>query len=53
MWDGQSSASLGVVGPVPTSLSATNTNGETVILSELQLTRAATIIAVDAKLTIA
>ena len=46
MWDGQATASLGVAGPVPTSLTATNTNGETVTLSKQQLTRAATIIAV-------
>ena len=46
MWDGQATGSLGVAGPVPTSLSATNTNGETVTLSKQQLTRAATIIAV-------
>src|SRR4051794_36844803 len=46
LWDGQATASLGVAGPVPTSLTATNTNGETVILSKQQLTRAAAIIAV-------
>lgn len=45
MWDGQATESLGVNGPVPDSLSATNTNGETVTLNEQQLTRAATIIA--------
>src|SRR4051794_26256609 len=46
MWEGQSTASLGVAGPVPAILTATNTNGETVTLSRQQLTRAATIIAV-------
>ena len=45
MWDGQATESLGVSGPVPDSLSATNTNGETVTLNQQQLTRAATIIA--------
>ena len=46
MWDGQATESLGVSGPVPDSLSATNTNGETVTLNQQQLTRAATIIAI-------
>lgn len=46
MWDDQATASLGVAGPIPASLSATNTNGETVTLSKQQLTRAASIIAV-------
>ncbi|WP_084152288.1 C40 family peptidase [Nocardioides halotolerans] len=46
MWDGEATASLGVAGPVPSSLNATNTNGETVTLNEQQLTRAAAIIAV-------
>ena len=45
MWDGQATESLGVNGPVPESLSATNTNGETVTLNHQQLTRAASIIA--------
>ena len=45
MWDGHAAESLGVSGPVPNSLSATNTNGESVTLSEPQLTRAAAIIA--------
>ena len=45
MWDGQATESLGVSGPVPESLSATNTNGETVTLNQQQLTRAAAIIA--------
>jgi len=45
MWDGQATESLGVTGPVPNSLSATNTNGETLTLNEQQLTRAAAIIA--------
>jgi hypothetical protein len=45
IWDGQATESLGVSGPVPDSLSATNTNGETVTLNQHQLTRAATIIA--------
>ena len=45
MWDGQATESLGVSGPVPDSLSATNTNGETVTLNQQQLTRAAAIIA--------
>jgi hypothetical protein len=46
LWDDYSTGSLGVAGPVPTGLSATNTNGETVTLNTQQLTRAATIIAV-------
>jgi hypothetical protein len=46
MWDGQATSSLGVAGPIPQGLSATNTQGETVTLSKQQLTRAATIIAV-------
>jgi cell wall-associated NlpC family hydrolase len=45
MWDGQATESLGVSGPVPDSLSATNTNGVPVTLNQQQLTRAATIIA--------
>lgn len=45
MWDVQATASLGVSGPVPESLSATNANGETVTLNRQQLTRAAAIIA--------
>jgi len=45
MWDGQATESLGVSGPVPNSLSATNTNGETVTLNQRQLTRSAAIIA--------
>jgi len=46
VWDDQAMGSLGIVGPVPTSLSTTNTKGETVALDKQQLTRAATIIAV-------
>lgn len=46
MWDGQATSSLGVAGPVPEGLSATNTHGETVTLNKQQLTRAAAIIAV-------
>jgi hypothetical protein len=46
MWDDQATGSLGVAGPVPDSLSATNTHGETVTLNRKQLQRAATIIAV-------
>lgn len=46
MWDGQSTSSLGVAGPVPEGLTATNAHGETVTLSKQQLARAATIIAV-------
>jgi hypothetical protein len=45
MWDGQATESLGVSGPVPASLSATNAHGETLTLNHRQLTRAATIIA--------
>ena len=45
MWDSQATESLGVTGPVPESLSATNTNGETVTLNQQQLSRAAAIIA--------
>lgn len=45
MWGGQATESLGVSGPVPDSLSATNTNGETVTLNQQQLTRAGAIIA--------
>ncbi|KRF32275.1 hypothetical protein ASG94_17485 [Nocardioides sp. Soil805] len=46
IWDGDAAASLGVFGAVPSSLTATNTNGESVALSKQQLARAATIIAV-------
>ena len=46
MWDAQAAGSLGLNGPVPASLSAVNTNGETISLNQQQLTRAATIIAV-------
>ncbi|WP_232820114.1 C40 family peptidase [Nocardioides allogilvus] len=46
LWDGQATGSLGVAGPIPPSLSAVNTNGQTVTLHQQQLTRAATIIAV-------
>jgi len=46
MWDAEATGSLGVSGPIPASLSATNTNGENVTLNHQQLTRAATIIAV-------
>src|SRR5215207_5001768 len=46
MWDGQATSSLGVAGPVPDGLSATNTHGDTVTLNRQQLTRAAAIIAV-------
>lgn len=46
MWDGQATSSLGVTGPVPEGLSATNTHGETVTLNKQQLRRAATVIAV-------
>ncbi|RYP84362.1 peptidoglycan endopeptidase [Nocardioides guangzhouensis] len=45
MWEGQATESLGVSGPVPDSLSAANTNGETVTLNQQQLTRAGAIIA--------
>ena len=45
MWDDPSAGSLGVAGSVPATLSAVNTNGETVTLNKQQLTRAATIIA--------
>jgi hypothetical protein len=45
MWD-QEIGSLPVAGPMPASLSAVNTNGETITLDQQQLTRAATIIAV-------
>lgn len=45
MWDDQGAGSLAVDGPVPHTLSALNTNGQTVTLTERQLTRAATIIA--------
>lgn len=46
IWGDQATGSLGFTGPAPTSLSATNTNGETVTLNHQQLTRAAAIIAV-------
>jgi hypothetical protein len=46
LWDAQATDSLGVSGPVPASLSATNANGEMVSLNHQQLTRAASIIAV-------
>lgn len=45
LWDDRGAGSLTVDGPVPNTLSATNTNGQTVTLTHLQLTRAATIIA--------
>lgn len=45
MWDDQVVGSFGTAGPVPATLSAVNTNGETVTLNDHQLTRAATIIA--------
>ncbi len=45
MWDDQGAGSLAVDGPVPQTLSALNTNGQSVTLTEQQLTRAATIIA--------
>ncbi len=44
--DDEATSSLGVAGPVPEGLSATNTHGETVTLNKQQLTRAAAIIAV-------
>lgn len=43
--DATATGSLGVTGDVPMSLSAANSHGEQVILNELQLQRAATIIA--------
>lgn len=46
IWDGQATSSLGVAGPIPEGLTATNTHGETVTLNKQQLNRAATIIAV-------
>lgn len=45
MWSGQTTESLGVTGPIPENLTATNTNGEAVTLNTEQLTRAAAIIA--------
>jgi cell wall-associated NlpC family hydrolase len=46
MWDEASTASIDVSGPVPATLSAVNTNGETINLNQTQLGRAAAIIAV-------
>jgi hypothetical protein len=46
MWGDASTASVDVSGPVPASLSAVNTNGQTVTLNQTQLGRAAAIIAV-------
>ena len=46
LWDDPATGSLSVSGPVPPSLTAVNGHGETVTLSQQQLTRAATIIAV-------
>ncbi|WP_244928518.1 C40 family peptidase [Nocardioides sp. W7] len=46
LWDPAASGSLGVTGPVPATMAAVNTYGETVTLDQQQLTRAATIIAV-------
>ncbi|GAA4757469.1 C40 family peptidase [Nocardioides endophyticus] len=46
MWDSHETGSLGVSGPVPSSLTAVNAYGESVVLRSQQLTRAATIIAV-------
>ena len=48
LFEGVGTGSLGVTGDVPSSLSAVNANGETVTLSNQQLQRAATIIAVGA-----
>src|SRR3954451_2185981 len=48
LFEGVGTGSLGVTGDFPSSLSAVNTNGETVTLSNQQLERAATIIAVGA-----
>lgn len=45
MWDGTATESLGVTGPIPESLAATDANGETVTLNRQRLTRAAVIIA--------
>lgn len=45
LWD-RAGGSLGVTGIVPSGLSATNVNGESVTLTQQQLTRAATVIAV-------
>lgn len=45
LWDDQGASGLTVNGPVPNTLSAINTNGQTITLTRLQLTRAATIIA--------
>ena len=44
--DATSTGSLAVIGDVPTSLTATNANGETVTLNQTQLQRSATIVAV-------
>lgn len=46
MWEDTSAGSIDVSGPVPTGLSAVNTNGETVTLNQTQLSRAAVIMAV-------
>ena len=44
--DATATGSLGITGDVPTSLSATNSHGDQITLSERQVQRAATIIAV-------
>jgi hypothetical protein len=46
LWDTGANESLEMSGPMPASMSAVNTHGETVTLDRQQLTRAATIIAV-------
>jgi len=46
MWDSQGAGSLSVSSTVPSSLTAVNAYGETVVLKQQQLRRAATILAV-------
>ncbi|KQW42626.1 hypothetical protein ASC77_23465 [Nocardioides sp. Root1257] len=46
LWDAEATDSVEVAGDIPTSLTATNTDGASVTLNHQQLTRAATIIAV-------
>lgn len=45
-WDQQATSSVGLTGTVPNSLTATNARGQSVTLTQQQLSRAATVIAV-------
>lgn len=48
LWDDQATGSLTVASAIPTTLTATNTDGASVTLNRQQLTRAAAVIAVGA-----